>query len=262
MAPNVLFVNDFDCSALGLIVADVDGWLHAPSARDKTTQLPGRVGAVLLAPEAETAPRNLVINGVIKRASVVSARAALLEMQERLYRGTVELRFADDPDKVYYARTTDADWSGTPPQFVNPNGRVSIRATCFDPLVYDRYGSVVGFTTVRSAVPLGSAVSAPILRVMGAVTNPTITYRDKSGTSKRTMGFTVTLGVNDYLEIDCELFKITRYTAGMASQGIALLTAGDFLALDPQDGDYAGSVWPTLELSGGSGEANYRRAWL
>jgi predicted phage tail component-like protein len=262
MAANALFVNDFDCSSLGLVVADVDGHLHAPSSRDKTSQLPQRVGAVILAPEAETAPRTLVITGVLRRASVLSARNALLELQERLYRGTVELRFADDPDKVYYARVTEADWSGNPPQFVNPHGRVSIRATCFDPLVYDRYGSVIGFSSVRSAVPLGTAVSAPTLRIMGAATNPVVTYRDKSGTSKRTMSFTGTLAATDYLEIDGELFKITKYASGVASQGIALLTSGDFIALDPHDSDPASGVWGTLEVSAGTGECLYRRSWL
>ncbi len=262
MGTTALFVNDFDTSSLGLIVSDVDGWLHAPSTRDKTTLLPTRVGAVLLAPEPETAPRNLVINGVIRRTSVASTRAALLDLQERLYRGTVELRFADDPEKVYYARCTDVDWLGQPPQFLNPYGRLTIRATCHDPLIYDRTGMVIGFTAARVPIPLGTAVSAPTLRVLGAATNPVLIYRNQGGLVRQTMAFTVTLLATDYLEVDGELFTVKKFTSGVESNAISTLTSGDFIALDPQDGDPATDGYPTLEVSPGSGECLYRKAWL
>lgn len=263
MPPTGMWVNDFDTGTIGLIVSSVDGWAHAPSTRDKTSLLPTRVGAIILAPEAETAPRPLVIDGLIRRANQAATKAAILDLQERLYCGTVELRFADDPDKVYYARVTDGDVLAGPYQFANRDARIQIRATCHDPLIYDRYGSVVGFSSARAPVPLGSAVSAPMLIVSGTTANPAITYRDKSGTVKQTMVFTVTLGANDYLEVDCELFKVTRYTAGVASNGIALLTSGDFLRLDPHDSDPASGVWATLETNGSNlGECHYRRCWL
>lgn len=264
-----LYVNDFDTSRLGLIVTGVDGWRDAPSTRDRTTQLPTRVGAIILAPEAETAPRQISIEGVIDPShaglalTMANVRAAISELQERIYRGTIEVRFADEPDIFVLARGEQAQLVASPPQFMNPKSRVQIRLLCPDPLRYDRNGSVVGFgVSPRTGTPLGTAVSAPVLRIMGAATNPVITYRDKSGTVRQTMTFTVTLASTDYLEIDCELFTITKYASGVASNGITLLTAGDFIALDPQDGDYAGGVWPTLEVSAGSGECLYRRAWL
>ena len=264
-----LFVNDFDTSSLGLVVTGVDGWRDAPATRDRTTQLPTRVGAVILAPEAETAPRQLVIDGVIdptaagKAGSLANVRAAINELQALIYRGTIEVRFADEPDVFVLARGEQAQLIATPPQFMNPKSRVQIRLFCPDPLRYDRNGSVVGFgVSPRAGVPLGTAVSAPVIRVMGAATNPVITYRDKSGVVRMTMGFTVTLAATDYLEIDCELFTIKKFASGVETNGITLLTSGDFIALDPQDGDYANAVWPTLEVSAGSGEVLYRRAWL
>lgn len=262
-ALTILYINDFDTSQLGLVVSNVDGWRDAPSTRDRTTQLPQRVGTVILAPEAETAPRQLTIDGTLVRPSLTALRAAMAELQERLYRGTIEIRFSDESDIFILARCEQGQLIATPPQFLNPKSRVRIQLLCPDPLRYDRNGSVVGFgLTPRVGTPLGTAVSAPVLRIMGAATNPVITYRNMSGDVKQTMGFTVTLGANDYLEIDGELFTIKKFTAGVETNGIALLTSGDFIALDPQDGDYASSVWPTLEVSAGSGEALYRRAWL
>jgi phage-related protein len=120
----------------------------------------------------------------------------------------------------------------------------------------------VDVNSIRTGIPLGTAVSAPLIRVLGAATNPVITYRDKSGAVRQSMTLTITLAATDYLEIDCELFTITKYVSGVASNGITLLTAGDFIALDPQDGDYANGVWPTLEISAGSAEVLYRKAWL
>jgi phage-related protein len=263
-----MYVNDFDTSSLGLIVTSVDGWRDAPSTRDRTTQLPTRVGAVILAPEAETAPRVTTIDGVIdpshagKALTLANLRAAISELQDRLYRGTIEVRFSDEPDIFVLARCEQGNLIATPPQFMNPKSRVQIRMLCPDPLRYSRFASLVDVNSIRTGIPLGTAVSAPLIRVLGAATNPVITYRDKSGAVRQSMTLTITLAATDYLEIDCELFTITKYVSGVASNGITLLTAGDFIALDPQDGDYANGVWPTLEISAGSAEVLYRKAWL
>jgi hypothetical protein len=120
----------------------------------------------------------------------------------------------------------------------------------------------VGIGATRQAIPLGTAVSAPTIRIMGAATNPVLTYRNAGGTVKQTMGFTVTLASTDYLEINGELFSITKYASGVASNGMALWTSGDFPALDPQDGYPSIDSYPTLEVSAGTGEVLYRRTWL
>jgi hypothetical protein len=267
-ALTALYVNDFDTSGLGLIVTGVDGWRDAPSTRDRTTQLPQRVGSVILAPEAETAMRSITIDGVIdpsaagRALTLANLRAAISELQDRVYRGTIEVRFSDEPDIFVVARCEQGQLIASPPQFMNPKSRVQIRLTCPDPLRYSRFASLVDVNSIRTGIPLGTAVSAPVIRVLGAATNPVITYRDKAGAIRQSMTLTATLAAGDYVDIDGELFTITRYTSGVASNGISLLTSGDFIALDPQDGDYANGSWPTLEISVGSAEILYRKAWL
>lgn len=257
-----VYLNDYDLAGLGFILEAVEGWNDAPSVRDRVTQLPGRPGTIALAPEAETAPRALSFRGVIRATSLAGVRTSMAALQERLYRGTVEVRLSDDPDKVFFARTEEQVRIVTPPQFASPHTRLSWRMTCPDPLRYDRNGTVIGFSSARGATPLGSAPSLPVLRIMGAATNPVITYRNAAGESIGTMGFTITLAATDYLEIDCELMTVTKVVSGVATSVPTILTSGDFLLLDPQDGSYPDSVWPTLEVSAGTGEALYRKAWL
>ena len=264
-----IYVNEFDTSGHGLIVERVDGWVDGLVALDRVSQLPGRVGGVILPPESETAPRTIQVVGTMLgqsaqggTMSLATLRSNLDQLKERLYRGTVEVRFVDQTDRYVNARCSGFQVPATAPQFQNPKSRVSFSLFCPDPLIYSTQPYVVGFSTVKASLPLGTAPVAPIIRIMGAATNPVLTYRNNGGVSKQTMGFTVTLAATDYLEIDCELATITKYASGVSSNGMSLWTSGDFITLDPQHGDYVNSLWPSLETSAGTGETAYRRAWL
>lgn len=262
MAVNTaIFINELDLASLGFITESVEGWLDSPSATDRTTQLPGRVGAIILAPETETAPRTISVAGVIKRKSLAGVRTAVDQIKSALSRGTVEVRFVDQQDRVVYARSQDIQVVATQPQFFAPFSKVSFRLFCPDPLIYATQGSIVGFAAA-TPVPLGTAVSAPTIRIMGPVTNPTLTYRRADGTITQTMVFNIALTGSDYLEVNCEIDLITKSIAGVRTVDLNLLKSGTFISLDPQDGDPLLGSYPTLSLSGGAGEAQYRKAWL
>ena len=264
-----MWINDYDTSReLGLIVESIDGWLDSPSTRDRVSQLPTRTGAIILAPDAETAPRTIAIGGVIRRNTMALVRASIDELKARLFAGTVEVRFRGHADRVAYARCEEHRFVPGAPQFAEAItakawGRVSFSLFCPDPLVYERDATIVGFSSVRRQVPLGTAVSAPTIRIMGPATNPTIRYRSARGTIVTAMEFgATTLLSTDYLEIDGERFTVRKFTSGVESNAIDSLTsAGTFIALDPQDGN-GGSAYPTLEVTSGTGEAHYRRSWI
>lgn len=259
-----IYVNEYDTSGHGLIVERVDGWIDGLSVAERTSLLPGRVGGVILPPETETTPRSIQVAGVIKGSSLANLRSSIDSLKERLYRGLVEVRFVDQTDRYVNARCSGFQVPATPPQFMNPRGRVSFSLFCPDPLIYATQPTIVGQSVVatRTPLPLGNAPSAPVIKIMGSATNPVLTYRKNDGTSQQTMGFTVTLASTDYLEIDCELAQITKYASGVPTNGMALWTSGDFPVLDPQHGDFINSLWPSLEVSAGSFECAYRRAWL
>lgn len=263
MQATAMYINDYDTARLGLIVRRVEGRDDALSARDRTTGIAKRLGEVPLARDFETAARVITIIGTIKTTSMATTLAARDELKGRLFSGVTEVRFSDKPDRMYLVKPTDARIVGTAPQFDNPFSEVTISLICHDPLAYDKLCTAIGFNSVLQPCPLGTAPSQPTIRIAGPVTNPVITYRDVRGVVKRTMGFTVTLLATEYLDIDCELMAISRYTAGAKANGIALLTSGDFIMLDPQDADPWNSAWPTLEVSpAASAEALYRKAYL
>lgn len=261
-----MYVNGYDTSRLGLIVEQVDGWMDGLTAQQRVSKLPGRVGAIPLAPDTETTPRTITITGVLwpKPESLAAVRQALLDLKERMGRGLLEVAFVDQPDKFVHALLQQHGVMATRPQFASPWSRVSLTLFCPDPLIYAQQASAIGVSANRNTIPLGTACSTPTIRIMGPAVNPVLTYRKADGTVRQTMGFTVTLGTNDYLEIDCELMQVSQYQAGVGAQNNAasLWTSGDFPLFDPQDGDPVAGVWPTLEVSAGTGEALYRRAWL
>lgn len=259
-----MYLNDVDTeTTLGMIVEAVDGWLDSPSARDRTTQLPTRVGAIVLAPDSETAPRSISVRGVIQGTSLANVRTRIEQLKDLLFRGTVELRFADHPDRVIYARCQEKHLLVTPPQFTYPKSKFGISFLCPDPLIYAVSPTLVAFgTAFRAACPLGTAPSAPVIRLMGPATNPVISYRDQAGTVRGSMTFgALSLLSTDYIELDCEFCSASKHTSGVKSNILSSLSAGGFLLLDPHHADYANAVWPTIEASSGTGEVAYRKAW-
>lgn len=275
--PNVqgaMWVNGYDLSGLYFTVEQADGWLSSPAVLERETQLPQRAGTVPLAPLAETAPRDITVQGVVRGTSLANCRANIDALKARLFNGTIEVSFGDQADRFVLARCAGKDVLATPPQFMNPNSRVSIRLHCPDPLIYAVNPTVIGFGAVaseRSALALGSAVAMPLITV-GPCTNPVVIYRDSGGREKARMTFTRVIAADEYMEIDTELAAITYYDSGVASNGLSYWTPATsgspstekFLSgFDPQDGDYESAVWPTIECSVAAAcRAAYRKAWL
>lgn len=266
-----MYLNGFDTSSLGLIVTDVAGWLDGLVRKDRTQELIGRAGLLLTHPRPTVMPRAVTVTGVVRRNTNALMRAALLELQERAYRGTVEVSFQDDQTKLLPSRCVQFTFAGRPPKLANPYGDLSVMFTGLDPYIYDAEAQVVSFGSGVPAIypcPLGSAPSAPLIRIVGsgvgALVNPVISYLDARGNVVQTMGFTTNLGAQDYLEIDCHLMTIIQSRNTVVSNGMSLLTSGDFIVLDPQDGDYANNLWPMLSATPAQtfGVALYRKAWL
>jgi len=115
----------------------------------------------------------------------------------------------------------------------------------------------------RYACPLGTAPSSPIIRLMGAATNPTFVVRDSGGAAVVTLAITLTLGANDFLELNCETGLIQKSVAGTVTRCESVLTSGTFpFALDPEWGDFTTASWPTAEVDVGKGELLYtKRYW-
>ncbi len=257
-----LWINDYPVSRLGLHVERVEGWADLPTFTLVAESVPGRAGLVVLAGQAgAVAAREVLVSGALVRPTASALPGARRQLLALAGAGLVELRIVDAPEVVLAGYLTRCILGGFDRQFRANGLRVALTFTCPDPRALSRCATVVALTTSPAACPLGTAPVAPVIRIFGAATNPVLTYRTAGGVSRQTMGFTITLASTDYLEIDCEAKTVLKSVSGTVTNAIDTLTSGDFPTLDPHDGDYLLSSWPTLEVSAGAGEAAYRQAW-
>jgi hypothetical protein len=260
--PTVMYVNDYDTSRLGLVVSRFEGAENAPERSDAVMGVFRRAGSVLLDGRPRLKERALLVEATMYHATVQARKAALKALLERLSRGTVEVRFIDEPLLVYRARLRRV--TTTPPeqaQVIEASESVTLELECLDPYRYEVGMQLVALSATPVRLPLGDAPSPLLVRIFGVATDPVLTLRHANGTVLTSLGLVVTLGANDYMEIDCDRGTLVRYTAGVDSEAYDTLVSGDFLVADPQDGDGTLDGGPTLELSSGSGDARWKRCW-
>ncbi len=267
-----MWINDFDITRIGMLVGDlIDDHRSGLTFPDRTTKLPGRVGTIALAREFESNPRRITVEAV--QVSQSSSRIVddIADMKLRAYNGQVEVRFSDNPDRAYFARCESFKTTLMAPSLRTGGKqamhRVRIVWLCQDPLAYDRNSSVVGFSTARAEVPLGSAISTPTFVIHGPSTGSvlTLTYKDIAGNTKASLklsGAAAVMSSTEAITIDNELSNID-HSDGTDLTSILTSTSG-FIFFDPQDGAGSAGPYPTIELSatGVSCEAQFRRAYL
>lgn len=258
----VLYLDDYDTSRLGFYVESYDGPGSSAPLEERAVSVLGRLGRVLVSASPTARARFLTIDGTLIGSTVATARTNLDTLRGRLTRGTLECRFADQPERVYRARMRDASGVHYAPSVLTPASRVRLELECLDAVCHDRMPVLVGFGVSPIPCPLGTAASAPILHLMGSATDPVVQYRRVDGTVVGQLDFTgVDLGSNDFLTIDTDAATITRTTAGTTINAIAQLAAGRMFSLNPWDGDEVAGDWGTLEVSSGSGLAIYWKAY-
>jgi phage-related protein len=258
-----LYLNDWDTARAGFVVSSWTG-IGEPAAQfHEEIEVLGRAGAVLVDGRPRVRVREIEVTVALLGDTAALARTALDKLHGLVGSGVVELRMSPWPDRVYRGKLTRADIRFTAPQAASRIASGTIQFRCQDPYAYDRRGVVVNVaaTSTRYAAPLGTAPSAPIVRFHGSATNPAIRVRRADGTVAGELGLTVTLGTNDWLEVDMGRQTLTRSTDGVVTDAIATALSGDFFALDPAWGDPMNAVYPTLEVTSGTAQARYWRAY-
>lgn len=269
-----LYLNNFDVGQLGLKLQRLEGLGDASTARLTTAAAAGRSAQVVLASRATQQPRTITATLVCRPRSLAGVEDAVHKLYAIVGAGLIEIREGRDPEKVSYGLLEGAIDYAFDPQYVDgdPVSRITLRFTCHDPIRYSRSAWLIGFGAAPGNIPCGTAPCGPLLRIYGQPTSPfTITYRSMDGTARQVMGFTLTLGANDFLEIDCDAQTVVKNVAGSVSNAIDTWTTNTdgFIVLDPADADWsyaidhvdAGRAWPMLELSSGFGLALYRKAY-
>jgi len=263
-----IVVNGTDLGATFGFYADrVDGWLANTALGGGLVGVRGRDGGLAL-PATVFAGRRIEVAGTVRKDTVSARRDAERQLSDLCRSGRVRLVVDDGVAGAMQVECRLVALAFLPfgPSLSPLASRGTLSFVADDEPYWrdvEPTTRAVAAAATRYTVPLGTAPSSPIIRIMGSATNPVLTYRDAGGTSRRTLTFTATLTSSEYLDVDMRRGRIQRVTSGVAANGIGLLTAGNFpWALDPQDGDFTTSSWPTVEVSAGTAELLWWRQWL
>ncbi|MCC7132476.1 MAG: hypothetical protein IT352_07525 [Gemmatimonadales bacterium] len=266
-------INGISLADLSVYVSTIAGFNDASERAIQTTPLLGQMG-VLAGPPIAFGPRTLTLTGTIDPSArtVDALFTAINILRDLCYSGALDLTLTDSSDNV--RRVTGAQLTrfqasprlGAEHVQANTVADWSITLLCPDPTWEDLEPTLVAMPTANTRYPvaLGTAPARFKFRAMGA--SPALTYRTAGGDTVWTLTQTQAVtGTEDWFDFDATTCRIWFYDNGVKADAIMTLTGGNQdwgrAALDPQDGDYATSQWPTVSCNVAA-EILYWKRWL
>ncbi len=263
-APTMVTLNGKDLGTLGLIVSRVIGWRDMPTTRRKTARLAGRDGDTPVSDALEVSPRTVTIEGAIVQDTFAEMKSSVDEIGGRLRVASI-VRFIDNDDRFMNIHTAQYEVLPLAAQFTAASIGIRIILTALDPTIFETANTQISFTITKNNMALGNIPVRPLITINGAVTNPSIIYRDDGSNIISQMDIVATVAAGDRIEIDSTLHTVKHFIGGSPSNIIDNVT-GPFPILDPEDADdqfAASPVWPTLECTPtASCTADYNKAYV
>ena len=265
-----MWINGRDLDDDGWTLTGIADWMAAFPRTRGATAIPNISG---VAPNTQrTAEARQIPLTFEKELTAITDRdAAVKTLQDHLQRGLLWMRFDDAPTRVVRgeAGPVRIEPMADIVAFSVSTIRARVTVTCYDGASYDTEPQVRALATTPTEVPVGTLPSTPIVRWGGAwtaTTARTLIYRDAGGVARATMTFTApsgeSLASTDHLEIDLGRRYVTKVTsAGTRTSEFDWYTSGDWIVIDPAYQDRAGSRYGTLEISAGTAQITYRRAY-
>ncbi len=247
----LLKVNTVDVASYGYVVGDLpDNW-DAPTQSYDEVAIPGQDGVVETTVEPVLPPRDFKVKGYLITANASAFESAYDTLKLALFSPTLSLIAGNQPTRYRTGRLSAMTSSL---EALMNSGRVDFTVHCRNPIAYETSATnPTGSVNTDIACALGTYKSRPVITLSGA-TNPSITYKNYAGSSVATLSVTGT----GTIVIDCSARTVT--IGGVRTD--SALTGGDFFALNPQDGTYGLSQFPTVRSSSGSVSISYTKAWL
>ncbi len=247
----LLKINGTDVASYGYTVWDLpDNW-DAPSQSYDEVVIPGQDGTMETTVEPLLAPRDYIVKGSLDASSASNFESAFDTLKLALFNSSLALIGGNQSTRQRTGRFASMTSSL---RALMSGGQVDIKVHCRNPLAYETSATTAtGSVSTDIACALGTYKSRPTITLTGA-TNPSLTYKNSAGSSVATLSITG----SGTIVIDCSARTVT--IGGVRTD--SALTGGDFFALNPQDGVYATSTWPTVRSSSGSVSISYYKAWL
>ena len=255
-------INGTDPRTLGLIIAEISGWLDDPARQFAAVSVPGRPGQLIVNPTPDVAVQRCVARGIIEGTDVAACRANFDKVKALFGASAgVAVAFLDAPGRAVTAFCTRLSAAPGAAQMISRKIAVEIELVAFDPYAYDTSTTNVAISAVAAALALGTAPLRPVLTITGAATNPVFTLKNSAAVTVGSLGLTLTTVGGDSLVIDC----LKRTIRLNGTNRLDALSAGDFFSLDVTAlGIFSSSSWPTLAVAGlgaGTAAAAYKKAW-
>lgn len=260
----LLFFNDRDVlTDFSLTITELSGWPGMIGGTKRDVALidgPEMQGAILDPRLVRRKAAVSSVKGIVSAATPALAVAALDALRGLLGLGEIAVRTGYATDR--YCLGICDTFDGVSMQGEDLNGKINVALSFSvkDGVAFRLQPDGYALITTRTAVPIGTAESKPVITVHGggaAMTNPTITVRNAAGDIVQTMLFTASLGANDALRIDSARSTVSKIASGTVTDGLAAgyWLYGDFPILRPYDGNVELGAYPSVELSSATGAA-------
>lgn len=260
------------CRIAGVDLATL-GWrfLRAPEIRSLPSSelihrpVPGRSGLMRTGRRTPVA-RQLVLQGWLDsrmRSGIEEARDALLGLAAS---GPVTIEVGTRPGVAWVGELVSSQVAEFGPQLNARHPSLTLTFSCANPYALDLEPRVVGWTSATdpAVVECGTGPSDLTVRLVGPAVNPDVLLLDCRGLPVSALYINTALGVDEWLVISAETFRVTRVASGVITDAASVLADGSrFLSVDPsRDADPAAGAWPTVHSTSGTGSVVYRRHWL
>lgn len=243
-------INGRPISDFNLRLGEIGSIWSMPAVQRGTTPVIGRVG-VRASPEFAGAPKTIPLTLCLWGDTVTTAnRRAKLDAVYRFLDGLLEVEFENEAGRIYQCRLEGAEARARtePLAFVRGDVLIDLNLIVDSGVAQDRVPQVVGVpggSALRTALPLGTYPSAPILEVPGPITTDlTVAYRGVAGgdalQSLVLDTSTTNVASDECLIINCDRERIWTFDGTDLTDAMSLYSSGDFPVFDPGDGDLGG----------------------
>jgi hypothetical protein len=261
---DVVYLGGVDANALGLSLTALPGAWSAPATPYATLTVPQYDGVRLTRARPDVGARTIELVGLLRNDTAAAAETAVQTLKDAVLQRLVPIRFGFQPSREYrgVCQAFEADLFA--PGNLAGWCRVALSFLLPDPWAVDVTPTALGGAAgVRLPVEVGTGPTWAVVRVEGAATTPTLTYRNYAGTVLGTLAYGDSLAAGDALVVDAVRGgEVTRYTAGTASNGLEDTAAGfSFPEFSPRDAVRSASAWPTVETDSGTLTVTYARRW-
>lgn len=277
-----MIVNGTDLTTIGFKETDPpDHWSTAIQTQVSAT-IPSRPGSIVAGITPVVAQRRVVVNGLIERTTAALLRDARDELIWRMHSPGTALTYFNDqgatqvimPDmdpgggaeRHFLVHTASVRTRLPNPAFIGAGSTLAFLTIEMNLLYPFALSTAVtnatGIGTTYVDADQGTAPSLGVFTITGAATTPILRYRNHATTLLESMTF-ATLGGSEVYTIDMSAGTVVG-SGGAPADSMTEITAGDFFAMDPNDGDGVYPITtnpPEISVSAGTATMNYYKAW-